>query len=98
MQSGYEIDQIFLKRKQGQTEILLVCVAPSGALKRETLQFATLDNKQALGMAARHLARRPDIGSLGKTRLRVDKAGQWFDDTVLQKHFKTRFNLENDDY
>ena len=96
MQSGYEIDQIFVKRKQGQTEILLICVAPSGALKRETLQFATLDNKQALSMAARHLAGRPDIGSLGKTRLRVDKAGQWVDDLALQKLFKQQFKLELD--
>ena len=96
MQSGYEIDQIFVKRKQGQTEILLVCVAPSGALKRETLQFATLDNKQALGLAAKHLAGRPDIASLGKTRLRVDKAGQWFDDAALQKIFKQKFTIELD--
>ena len=96
MQSGYEIDQIFVKRKQGQTEILLVCVAPSGALKRETLQFATLDNKQAIGMAAKHLAGRADIGCLGKTRLRVDKAGQWVDDAALQKLFKQKFTIELD--
>jgi len=94
VQSGYEIDQIFLKRKQGQIEVLLVCVAPSGALKRETLQFPTLDNKQALSMAAKHLAGRADIGSLGKTRLRVDKAGQWVDDAALQKHFKNKYSAE----
>lgn len=96
MQSGYEIDQIFVKRKQGQTEILLVCVAPSGALKRETLQFPTLDNKQALSQAARHLAGRTDIGSLGKTRLRVDKTGQWADDASLQKHFKSEYKSASD--
>jgi len=42
------------------------------------------------------LAGRSDIGALGKTRLRVDKGGQWADDTVLQKHFKRQFAVEAD--
>ncbi|CAN5660714.1 hypothetical protein BH24DEI1_BH24DEI1_20380 [soil metagenome] len=91
MRTGYQIEQVFVRAKAGRTEVSLVMVAPSGAIKHETLQALAQDKQAALEQAARVLAFRPDLKSVRGARLRVEAGGRLEDDPGLLAVFVAAF-------
>ncbi len=91
MRSGYEVEQIFLRPRGGQLAVECVLVAPSGALKRDTLTFPTRSELEATKRAARHLASRGDVEGVSGVRLRVERRGELRDEASLKRLFVQTF-------
>lgn len=91
MRTGYEVEQVFLRPKRGQTEVELVLVAPSGALKHERQTFPTREFAEAVRRSAQHLANRGDVVSASGLRLRVSREGSLKDDKRLAEAFELEF-------
>lgn len=91
MRGGYELEQVFLYLRGSMTEVLLVTVAPSGALRRETFKYPTRDLHKATLRAAKHLAQRGDVDEVARMRLRVEKKDALRDDSNLKRTFQEEF-------
>lgn len=91
MRGGYELEQVFLYLRGAMTEVLLVTVAPSGALRRETFKYHTRDLLEASRRAAKHLAQRGDVDDVTDMRLRIEKNDSLQDDPKLKHYFQDIF-------
>lgn len=76
------VEQVFLERRGGSTQVLLVLEDPAGARTRDRLVVASPDLTVAVKQAARLLAHR-GIGPAGKVRLRVSTKQGLEDDAGL---------------
>lgn len=91
MRGGYELEQVFLYLRGTITEVLLVSVAPSGALRREKFKYPTRDLLEASRRAAKSLAQRGDIDEVADMRLRVEKNSGLQDNIKLRDYFQDIF-------
>ena len=91
MRSGYSVEQVFLKLRGGLMKVELVLVAPSGALKRDTLSFPTRSELEATKRSAAHLAARGDVDSANGVRVRAERRGELRDEKSLKKLFVETF-------
>lgn len=80
------VEQVFLERKHGGTEVLLVLEDPAGGRTREKLPLPIRDLEQAVLQVGRRLAQR-GVGAAGKVRLRVGSEGRLRDDPQLLRLF-----------
>jgi len=92
MQSGYEVEQVFVRKRGGMFELLVITIAPSGAQRRETLRFDAPNKHTAVCKAAKLLASRGDTEDASGARLRVETRGQLHDDTTLKRAFIDAFD------
>ena len=97
MQSGYEIDQVFIRKRSGRYEFLIVSLAPSGAPRRETFTYDAPNTLTAVQKASRQLAGRGDTEQVDKLRLRVETRGSLHDDASLKRAFVETFKDVRDD-
>ena len=74
----------------------LVLVAPSGALKHDTLSFPTRSELEATKRSAAHLAARGDVDGANGVRVRVERRGALKDERSLRKLFTETFEDELD--
>jgi hypothetical protein len=93
----YRLEQVFVRPRGGRLELLLVLENPAGARHRETLQFPTLNELEAVRRAARHLAARGDVRSAPRLRLRVERRGELRDEPSLRREFTNELAAESDD-
>lgn len=91
MRSGYEVEQVFLRLCGGMLNVELVLVAPSGAIKHDTLTFPTKSELEAVERAARHLSQRGDVEGVSGVRLRVERRGGLKDEPSLKRLFVQEF-------
>ncbi len=92
MQSGYEVEQVFVRQRGGMFELLVVAIAPSGAQRRETFRFDVANKRTAVCKAGTLLASRGDTEDASKVRLRVETRGQLHDDATLKRAFIEAFD------
>ena len=97
MRSGYEVEQLFLRLRGGQFSVECVLVAPSGALKHDTVTFPTRSELEAVKRAARYLAGRGDVEGAEGVRLRVERRGELKDEKNLKRFFVQTFQDELED-
>lgn len=90
------VEQVFVHRRAGRIELLVVLESPSGERQRETLLAPTASPLEAVGYAAVHLARR-GIGPARRVRVRVDRGGALRDDPTLLEAFLRRLRSEGGD-
>lgn len=91
MISGFTVEQVFLRSRQGRYEALLVLLSPSGAPHREKIPLAPVGKTKALEQLARHLAFRSDVEDVAGARLRVESADGLQDDAALRRLFVSTF-------
>ena len=72
----------------------LVLIAPSGAIKRDSLSFPTRSELEAIKRSAAHLAARGDVDSTNGVRVRVERRGELKDERALKKLFAETFEDE----
>lgn len=92
MQSGYEVEQVFVRQRGGMFELLVVSLSPSGAPRRETLRFDASNKRTAVRKAGTLLASRGDTENASGVRLRIETRGQLHDDTTLKREFIAAFD------
>jgi len=92
MQSGYEVEQVFVRKRGGMFELLVVAIAPSGAQRRETFRFDAANKRTAVRKAGKMLASRGDTEDASGVRLRVETRGQLHDDSTLKREFIDAFD------
>src|SRR5690625_190888 len=76
------VEQVFLTRKGGATEVLFVLEDAAGGRTRDRLTVASLDDELAVRQAARLLAYRGVVAG-EKVRLRVSRGDELIDDGAL---------------
>lgn len=89
------LEQLFVKRAGGQSEILLVLEDISGARQRRRLQLPTLDAGEAVTLAARTLAQSGEIGRVSRVRVRRESNGALADDAELRRRFLAAWHRVN---
>jgi len=77
------VEQLFVRRRAGRIELLMVLESPAGDRERETLQTPTGSPEEAVRFAGIHLARR-GIAASDRLRLRVERGGGLVDDSRLR--------------
>lgn len=97
MQSGYEIDQVFVRKRSGRYELLIISLDPSGAQRRETFTYDVPNKLTAVQQAGRHMAGRGDTDRADDLRLRVETRGNLHDDVSLKRVFIETFKRVRDD-
>ena len=98
MLSTYSVDQVFVRLRGGQLELLLVLENAAGARHRETLTFPTQNTIEGVRRGAKHLAYRGDIESVDGVRLRLEKrGGELKDEPSLKRIFINDFLDHSED-
>jgi hypothetical protein len=87
------VEQLFVRRRAGRIEVLMVLESPAGGRQRETLQTPTSSPEEAVRFAATHLARR-GIAASDRLRLRVERGGELVDDVRLRELLVARLARE----
>lgn len=77
------LEQVFLARRSGSVEARLVLERESGARERETLLLPVTEFAAAAALVGRAMARREDVSSVARCRLRVARGSALADDTAL---------------
>lgn len=85
MQQELSLQQVFLRRRGGQLEALIVLENLAGATYRETLPLATADRAEGVRKLARQLASRGTVSEVARLRLRVEAQGALQDDAALKQ-------------
>ncbi|HKI57155.1 MAG TPA: hypothetical protein VKB31_08395 [Trueperaceae bacterium] len=80
------VEQVFVRRRGGRVELLVVLETPAGERQRETLLAPTSSPEEAVRYAAVQLARR-GLGAATRLRLRRDLGGTLVDDPQLKQAF-----------
>ncbi len=88
------LDQVFLTARPGTVEVLLVWERESGRRERETLHLAVADAAAAVSLLGTTLARRPDVASVARCRLRLAGPNALRDDRGLQGALSEAFRAE----
>lgn len=91
---GRELEQLFLRRRAGRVEVMMVFEDPSGARHRETLPLPHTDVGEAVGALGRILARRGDVDGAPRLRVREERGGELVDRTDLRDVFRGAFEAE----
>lgn len=90
------VDQVFLRLRGGQSEVLLVLENIAGARQRETLTYPTRNSIEAIRRAAKQLAFRGSITDVSKLRFRREEKGELKDDAELKRLFISEFNFHSE--
>jgi hypothetical protein len=93
----YALEQVFLRLRGGQMEVLLVLENLAGARHRETLTFPTQNPIEAARRSAKHLAQQGDVNDIGNLRLRIERSGVLKDDPSLKRLFAAEFEEQRGD-
>lgn len=80
------VEQLFLRRRGGRLEVLVVAETPAGERQRETLLAPTAEPEAAVRYAAVQLARRGLVAA-PRLRLRRERGGALVDDAALRRAF-----------
>jgi hypothetical protein len=91
------VEQIFLERKGGVVEVLLVLEDDAGGRTRERFPVPTVELAEAIRLSAQRLARR-GVGPTRRVRLRVVRQGEMYDDGVLLDLFLGILGDDQDAY
>ena len=94
---SYSLEQVFIRKRGGQLELLLVLENPAGRRHREKLTFPTQNALEGVRRAAKHLAYRGNIEDVSKLRLRVEAKGDLKDDASLKRIFIGDFEMHAED-
>ncbi len=78
------VEQLFVRRRAGRIEVLMVLESPAGGRQRETLQTPTSSPEAAVRFTATHLSRRGIVAS-DRLRLRIERGGDLVDDAPLRE-------------
>jgi hypothetical protein len=78
------VEQLFVRRRAGRVEVLMVLESPAGDRERETMQAPTASPEDAVRFAGVHLARRGIVAS-NRLRLRIERGGDLVDDAHLRE-------------
>lgn len=89
-----ELEQLFLRRREGRIEAAMVFEDPSGARHRETLPLPYADPLEATSALARILARRGDVAGAPRLRVREETSGGLNDRPDLRDAFRRSFEAE----
>ncbi|QRN81256.1 MAG: hypothetical protein JK586_07400 [Nocardiopsis sp. BM-2018] len=85
---------MFLTPRGGVVEALLVLERESGRRERETLSLAAEDARTAATLLGRVLARRDDLRSVARCRLRLAGPAAMRDEPSLQRLLGEAFHAE----
>jgi hypothetical protein len=88
------LDQVFLRRRAGRFEALLVIERETGARERVTLPLSASDVAAAVVVLGRHLARSAAVDTLSGARLRVERGGGLVDAPELAAALAAAFASE----
>lgn len=77
------LEQVFLRRRSGRIEALLVVERESGGRERETVPLPTEDVVQGARLLGRQLARRGRVDAVHGVRLRIERSGSLEDEPAL---------------
>lgn len=91
---GRRVEQVFVRRRQGRIELLLVLEDASGARSRETWPMADADAGEAVRRLARQLARRGDVDGFTRLRVRRERGGGLEDDAALARILREAWHEE----
>ncbi len=80
------VEQLFVRRRGGRVELLVMLETPSGERQRETLLAPTASPDQAMHYAARQLARR-GLRLGPRLRVRREQGSSLVDDPGLKRAF-----------
>lgn len=92
MLSTYALEQLFLRLRGGQMEVLMVLENPAGARHRETLTFPTRNTVETARRTAKHLVQKGQVTNVAKVRVRREERGELKDDDALRRLFISEFN------
>lgn len=84
------VDQLFVGRRSGRVELLVVLETPAGERQRETLLAPTAVPEEAVRYAAVQLGRR-GLHAGERLRVRREQGGTLVDDAVLKRAFLDAF-------
>ncbi len=90
------VEQVFVRRRGGHTEVLLVLESPAGERLRETLPLGGVGFEEAARRAAVELARR-GIRPARRLRVRSERGGSLDDDAALRDVFLRAWGDDEDD-
>lgn len=88
------LDQVFMTLRPGAVEALLVWERESGRRERETLHLAVGDAASAAALLGATLARRSDVESVARCRLRLKGPNALRDDHGVQGALAAAFRAE----
>ena len=88
------LEQVFLERRSGGIEALLVFERESGARERSSLTLASFELPVAAGLLGRILARRDDVADVARCRVRVQRGAALSDDVRLRDTLRAAFREE----
>lgn len=91
MRLEWSIEQLFLRPKGADFEVLMVVVSPAGARFRETTRSPGRDARAAVQTAARYLAGRGQVTEAARLRVRVERGGRLDDAPELAHAFREAF-------
>ncbi|MEJ2666141.1 MAG: hypothetical protein P8Z81_03400 [Deinococcales bacterium] len=80
------VEQLFVRRRGGRVELLVVLETPAGERLRETLLAPTASAEDAVRYAAVQLARR-GLRAARRVRVRRETGGTLIDDEALKRTF-----------
>ncbi len=97
MQSGWRLEQLFVRRVAGRITLLAVLENPAGARKREEIPTPSDNPRDAIRFLARHLARRSDVDGTTRLRIREDRNGEMTDRPEWRETFHDAFDDEREE-
>lgn len=80
------VEQLFVRRRGGRIELLVVLETPAGERLRETLLAPTASPEEAVRYAAIQLGRR-GLRAAHRVRVRRETGGALIDDEALKRAF-----------
>jgi hypothetical protein len=89
-----ELEQVFLHRRGGTVEARLVLERESGARERLTLILPVAEHAAGAELLGRLLARRDDVASVARCRLRLARGAAMVDDAALRDALRAAFAAE----
>ena len=94
MRDGRELEQLFVRRRGGRIELLLVLEDPAGGRHREIVPLPHADPSAAVTALGRLLARRGDVVDAPRLRIREERARTLIERPDLVPVFLEAFEAE----
>jgi hypothetical protein len=88
------LEQVFLRRRSGRYEALLVIERESGLRERVVVPLAEGQPEAAVTSLGRHLARSGSVDDVSETRLRVEAGGSLRDEPGLARRLAEAYAAE----
>lgn len=96
MRDDLELEQLFVRRRGGRIELLLVLEDPAGGRHRERLLLPYAEPRAAVEALGRILARRGDVAGRLSPRVREERGGTLVDRPAWAEAFLDAFDAELD--